>query len=293
MSEVRAAGAVLWRPSPAGGVEVAVVHRPRYDDWSLPKGKLEPGEDPLLGALREVHEETGMTAVAGARAGTTSYEVLVGGQRRPKTVQWWSARATGGAFVPGDEVDALRWCPPAQAEELLTAGRDVAPLRRALALLGSRTVVLVRHARAGDRDAWDGPDADRPLDARGRAQAEALAAPLAAYGPARLVAAPPVRCRDTLGPLARRTGLPVEQEPLLGEDAFAPAASLARLRALVDDVGAAVVCSQGGAVPSLVAAIVDEAGLPPVPTRTRKAAAWVLSLVDGRLVDLDPRPPPG
>jgi 8-oxo-dGTP diphosphatase len=288
---VLAAGGVLWRPADGpDGIEVALVHRPRYDDWSLPKGKLNPGELPLAGALREVREETGWTAVAGRTLGTSRYEVLLDGRLVPKTVRWWALRATDGAFTASDEVDELRWLPPAGAEALLTAGRDVAPLRLLVSAgLATTTVVLVRHGRAGERAAWPGEDDLRPLDERGRKQADLLAELLPAYAPVRVVSPPVVRCVQTVSPLADALHLPVELEPLYGEDGYAqdPAAAVQALLALGAGPGTAVVASQGGAMPALVEAVAEQAGLVLATSRVRKGAVWALVFRDGILVDED------
>ncbi len=115
---VRAAGCVLWRRGDP--IEVALVHRPKYDDWSLPKGKLKRGEDPLRGAVREVLEETGMRCVPGVRLMVSRY--LAAG--RPKEVHYWAAEATGGSFEPNKEVDRMVWLAPAEARERLTHDRD-------------------------------------------------------------------------------------------------------------------------------------------------------------------------
>ncbi|KAB1139820.1 NUDIX hydrolase [Streptomyces luteolifulvus] len=118
---VQAAGCVLWRRSPVHGeLEICLVHRPKYDDWSHPKGKLKRGEDPLAGAIREVAEETGYTAAPGARLPTMHY--LANG--RPKQVHYWAAEAISGGFTPNAEVDRILWLPPTAARNRLTQPRD-------------------------------------------------------------------------------------------------------------------------------------------------------------------------
>ncbi|MFI0812707.1 NUDIX hydrolase [Streptomyces echinatus] len=118
---VQAAGCVLWRRSPVSGdLEICVVHRPKYDDWSHPKGKLKRGEDALAGALREVAEETGYAAEPGDELPTVHY--AAGG--RPKRVRYWAAEAVSGHFTPNSEVDRILWLSPAAARSRLTQPRD-------------------------------------------------------------------------------------------------------------------------------------------------------------------------
>ncbi|MEV0371055.1 NUDIX hydrolase [Streptomyces sp. NPDC050636] len=118
---IRAAGCVLWRHSPSGeGIELALVHRPKWADWSHPKGKLKRGEDARQGAVREVLEETGVTCDLGPELPTARYQV----EGRPKEVRYWAAEATGGSFEPNREVDRMLWLPPAAACSRLTQARD-------------------------------------------------------------------------------------------------------------------------------------------------------------------------
>lgn len=125
---VEAAGGVLVRPGLGGGYEVGLVHRPKREDWSFPKGHLEPGETHLVAAVREVYEETGFRVMVGQSLGDLCYEDNKG---RPKRVRYWAMSVVGGAFVPNDEVDLLIWCDQASAHALLTYRED----RRLLARL--------------------------------------------------------------------------------------------------------------------------------------------------------------
>lgn len=125
---VHAAGGVVRRLAEDGGWEVLVVHRPRYDDWTMPKGKRDPGEDDETCALREIEEESGFRCALGAELPGTSYTDRKG---RPKVVRYWVATVVSGAFAPNDEVDEVRWVAPAEAEELLSYSRDLDVLRAA------------------------------------------------------------------------------------------------------------------------------------------------------------------
>jgi len=270
-------------------VEIALVHRPRYDDWSLPKGKPELGEHLLQTAVREVAEETGHGAVLGRALGSTSYRVAVG----VKTVRWWAAAADGGDFAPSREVDELRWCAPTESLRLLTHAHDHGPL---LALLQPRpattTVLLVRHGRAGDRAAWPGDDRTRPLDDEGRGQADRLRTVLPVFAPRRVLAADRARCVQTVEPLARAVDVPVELEPALTDDAVGHSLErgVARLRALAATGDPVVVCSQGGAIPALLAALSSADGVDlgrGGKVASRKGSTWVLAFADQRLVGAD------
>jgi 8-oxo-dGTP diphosphatase len=129
---IRAAGGVLWRRAPddVGAVEVAVIHRPRYDDWSLPKGKLAAGESELDAAVREILEETGFHVRVGRSLGVTRYAKETEDGTRPKVVRWWAMRAEAGGFTPTGEVDELVWLAPSEAAERLSRSTDVEVLER-------------------------------------------------------------------------------------------------------------------------------------------------------------------
>lgn len=127
MESVPAAGGVLWRPTDGSepAVEIAVIHRPRHGDWSLPKGKLDQGETWTDAAAREVFEETGYRVRIGARLGEVTYpKTAPDGSPGRKVVRYWAMEAVDGAFSPDEEVDALEWLPPAEARERLSYDRD-------------------------------------------------------------------------------------------------------------------------------------------------------------------------
>ncbi len=284
-----AAGGAVWRLAADGTLETAVVHRPKYDDWSLPKGKVDAGEHPLQTAVREVGEETGLQVAVGRRGVQTRYDHRQG----PKRVDYWTMQHVAGDFVANDEVDELRWLPVPAASALVTHPHDAAVLADLARTDVPRvpTLLLVRHASAGEREDFDGPDDDRPLDGRGKAQACRLAALLPAFGPTEVLTAPPVRCRQTITPLAQALGLPLDEVPELGEDGFGadPAAGLALVERLLtprDTPGVSVVCSQGGAIPSVLSALgvrfpgSSAALWPP----SAKGSVWVLGGRPGALL---------
>jgi 8-oxo-dGTP diphosphatase len=289
-ANIHAAGAVLWRKSPedSGVIEIAVVHRPKYQDWSLPKGKLDPGETPVLAAVREVREETGLHCRLGRYLGHVTYPIP--GHRKLKRVDYWAAEAAGGEFTANSEVDRLSWYPLDRVMEQLSYPMDRQVLRAFTRLpADTDTLLLMRHAKAGRRDRFHGPDDERPLERAGQAQAQALVPNLLAFGASEIFSAPPLRCVQTVQPLAEKLGTDIVLEPLFSESGYAAAPDAARERAreLVSDRAVRVLCSQGKVIPDLLNWWAERDGITLPSARNRKGSVWVLSFAAGNLVAAD------
>lgn len=277
---IHAAGVVVWRGSP-GAPEVALVHRPKYDDWSFPKGKLKRGEHPVAGALRELAEETGITAEFGRSLPSSHY--LKGG--RPKRVDYWLARMIAeGPRTDTHEVDDVVWMPVDEAARRLSYEWD-AGLLRALGEVSPATtpLVLVRHGLAGNRQDWKGDDDDRPLDRHGREQSEVLAGVLGAFCLTELVSSPSRRCAQTLEPYAGRAGLPIRLDPVLSENGYDARASLRLAKEAMALNRPVALCSHGKVLPELITGLDERAG----GTRLAKGAFMVLHHAGGDVVAVD------
>ena len=285
-----AAGAVLWRGDLADldSVEVAVIHRPSYDDWSLAKGKLDPGESLPTTAAREILEETGFEIRLGKLLGKVTYPVL----NRTKVVYYWTGEVLGGEFTPNGEVDELRWLPIREARELLSYEVDRLVLDKAekrFRLPATSRVLYIRHGRAHQRRNWDGDDSLRPLDKKGRRQAEMLVPMLLPYKPVAVYSAEPDRCQSTAAPLADELGLEVVVDRLFGDEAWMEnqVACQRRFQELVDAGGTSVVVSQGESIPGMIAWLSANGRLPLDEIEAKKASVWVLSFNGGQLTGAD------
>ncbi|MDN4163343.1 NUDIX hydrolase [Nocardioides abyssi] len=260
--DVQSAGAVVLERID-GQRSVLLVHRPAYDDWSLPKGKLDPGEPAAVAAVREVAEETGLPVRLGPPLPGQRYAIS-GGRR--KHVHYWLGRVRPGASLDvsghtcGDEIDAVAWVPLDDAPTRLTYDHDRETLAGALRVpRGSVPLVVLRHAQAHPRKRWREDDRLRPLAPAGRDEALALVPLLSAYGVAAIVTSPSVRCVETVLPYAGAAGLALREEPVLSEEDATPT-GLARLAtSLVASLVAArsplVVCTHRPVLPDLLATL--------------------------------------
>lgn len=285
-----AAGAVLWRgdlTDPAS-IEVAVIHRPHYDDWSLAKGKVDHGESLPTTAAREILEETGYEVRLGKLLGRVCYPVL----DRTKVVYYWTGEVLSGEFVPNDEVDEIRWCSIDEARALLSYEVDRNILDKAakrFTLPATSRILYVRHARAFRRSNWAGDDNRRPLDKKGRRQAEMLVPMLSPFRPTAIYSARPDRCQQTAAPLAKALGLDVTVDEIYGDEACISnlKGAQAAMQEIVAKGGVSVVVGQGLIIPDMVAWFSDHGRLPIYDIEAKKASVWVLSFHNGELTGAD------
>jgi phosphohistidine phosphatase SixA/8-oxo-dGTP pyrophosphatase MutT (NUDIX family) len=251
---VRAAGVVLLRAGKRG-TETALIHRPHRADWSLPKGKVDPGEHILTAAVRECDEETGLVPRLGPPLMNQTYQAL----GRDKIVDYWRAEiAEDEGFAPDDEVDEVRWVAVEDAPGMLTYPRDADVVRQAVALPPTSPLILLRHTQALKRSDFAGADdTQRPLSGKGRSQAKAIVPLLSAYGIDRVYSSDSVRCSETVRRFAKSIGAPIHAEPTLSEVGHAehPKRAAKRMRELLADPARVVVCSHRPVLPTLVEAI--------------------------------------
>lgn len=256
-NDVLAAGAVVFGP----GKRVLLVHRPRYDDWSFPKGKLDRGEHVAAAAVREVEEETGLHVRLGAPLTRQRYAVSGG---RMKSVSYWVGRAVGSDDVSGyranAEIDQVEWVPYDEALDRLSYGHDQETLREARPLRRpTHAVVVLRHGEARSRKAWRRQDDRlRPLIQAGRQQAQRVIPVLAAYDVTRVISSSSTRCVESVAPYADTTGWKLELEDGLSEEA----ASAEGIVGIVDELLTAdegsVVCTHRPVLPT----VFDALGVP-------------------------------
>ena len=251
---VRAAGVVLLRQG-SRGPEVLIVHRPYRADWSLPKGKVDPGEHLLSAAVRECDEETGLVPTLGPPLPAQEYLAM----GRLKTVAYWRASVgSDEGFAPDDEVDEVRWVGVDEAEALLTYPRDAELVRLAAELPETSPLILLRHTQALKRSDFKGSDdANRPLSGKGRSQAKSLVPMLAAYGIRTVHSSDSLRCLESVRRYSKSIGVTVEHEPSLSEEGHRdhPRRAARRLQALLADPAPSVVCTHRPVLPTLVETI--------------------------------------
>lgn len=285
---IRAAGALLWRENSDLALEVALIHRPRYDDWSLPKGKLEIGETALQCAYREVLEETGIRATFTRQLDTIDYEE----SGEVKRVKYWAAHCALNniEFAPNEEVDQMRWLPATQALEQATHDSDKSIIETFMNQeQHTDTLIILRHTKSLERGDWDEADSHRTLDETGFDQAQLLIKHLAPFAIDELYTSDYTRCVQTVTPLAHARGLSITTVPSLNEESFEldPEKAISFANALKQDEKNILICSHNPVIPSMLRGILNTKLKNKDLIKLEPGDAWIVHRVRGEIVGLD------
>ncbi|WP_300082614.1 NUDIX domain-containing protein [Propioniciclava sp.] len=271
-----AAGTVTLRQRPGKQPQVLLVHRPTYDDWTLPKGKLEPDEYEAVAAARETLEETGVQVRLHQPLEMIRYPISTG----MKAVHYWLASPRAiTKRKPDREVDKVVWLSPKAAFARMTYAHERDVVQQGLDATPTTALLVVRHAKAMDRKNWSGRDQARPITARGRKQAKLLIPLLDAFGVERLTSSSSTRCMQTLAPFGKASGRDVEGWTVLSEEIGEDnpkgvAKHMLRLAEQAASTGVATaVCGHRPVLPTMLAGI-------GVPNRMMQTAATVIVHLD-------------
>ena len=288
MGVIQAAGAVLWRRLSDDLLQVALIHRPRYDDWSFPKGKVESGEAEISCAHREVLEETGYDSAFGPELCKVQYEV----GENIKTVRYWSAEAIGEAAAVHDteEVDQLIWVTISDAYTKLSRKGDQEVLKN-FEKFGADTtpLILLRHGKAIAREEWEGDDGDRPLAQLGQQQSKRMHAIYQPFAVTEIHSSDAVRCYETVSPIARAMSLNLVYWTELSEYAFEKdkKAAINIVNDIIESQARAIVCGHNPVIPGIVAKYIGKKNFKELDHGLLPGEAWILHHRDGEIVAID------
>ena len=284
---ILAAGALVWRKSKEKKIEIAVIHRPKYNDWTIPKGKVELSESSIACAYREVIEETSIETEFGMYLGEVKYQSLDG----PKQVSFWSAQVVKeNTFTPNSEVDAIKWVEAAKAAKFLSLESDKEILSKFNKLkYESKPLVLLRHAKALSRDEWQGDDDDRPLDSLGQMQAKRLLSIYQAFNLEQIHTSDAIRCYDTVEPMAKALGLKLEVSNKLSESAFKKDKEDAfdYARDLIKSDKRALLCSHNPILPKVLNKLTKKSDVESDEEKLYPADAWVIHRIGKEVIQID------
>jgi 8-oxo-dGTP diphosphatase len=289
---VQAGGGVVWRRNDEDRIEIALVHRVEYDDWSLPKGKVEGDESIIACAYREIMEETGFSVRFGPCLGSYSYPV----GDSMKEVTYWSAKFLKVTGTPNpQEVDQVTWIDIDQVETAITRELDREVIRKFREFdPDSKALILMRHAQALARHDWSGEDCDRPLNNHGERQARRILSNFQPYAIEEIHSSSAVRCYESITPMARALSVDFFFTDSLSEDVYLkdkdrPIKYIHRL--LVNDYPV-LVCSHNPILPRTISSFVDKFGVGVSEINLEPADAWIAHHVDREVIAIDFLPAP-
>jgi 8-oxo-dGTP diphosphatase len=284
---ILAAGAVLWRKSEKKKIEVLIIHRPKYDDWTFPKGKAEIGEPLIACAYREVLEETNIESAFGPYLGEVEYLTNDG----EKKVSFWSAKVVKEKeFKPNAEVDQLKWVEVTKVKELLTLDTDRKILEQFLQIeLDTKPLILLRHAKAVTRDEWQGEDDDRPLDSYGQNQAKRLLAMYQVFNLEQIHSSDAVRCYDTVVAIAKGLNIKLEVTGKLSESTFKKDKEKAfdYAKDLIKLNESVLLCSHNPILPKMLNKLTKKSEVDADEGKLLPADGWVIHRIGKEVIQID------
>ena len=283
---IQAAGAIVWRNS-KDKTEVAIIHRPKYDDWSFPKGKVEPSESLIACAYREVIEETNIQTEFGAFLGDVEYLTPDGKKR----VSFWAAKAINQRdFIQNSEVDQLKWVEVKKVKDLLTLETDKKILAQFFKLdINTKPFILLRHAKAVTREEWQGDDDDRPLDSLGQNQANRLLAIYQVYNIEQIHTSDAVRCYDTVNPIVKGLGIKLEVTGKLGESTYKKDKEKAfeYAKDLIKEDARILLCSHNPILPKMLNKLTKKSDVDADEGKLSPADGWVIHRNGKEIIQID------
>ncbi len=287
ISPILAAGAVLWRKSEKKKIEVLIIHRPKYDDWTFPKGKAEIGEPLIACAYREVLEETNIETAFGPYLGEVEYLTNDG----KKKVSYWAAKVIKEKeFNPNAEVDQLKWVEVKKVKELLTLNTDKKILEQFLKIEpDTKPFILLRHAKAVTRDEWQGEDDDRPLDSYGQNQAKRLLAMYQVFNLEQIHSSDAVRCYDTVVAIAKGLNIKLEVTGKLSEDTYKKDKEKAFDYAndLMKSNESVLLCSHNPILPKMLNKLTKKSEVDADEGKLLPADGWVIHRIGKEVIQID------
>ncbi len=288
MSEaISAAGAVVWRKHKDNFTEVAIIHRPKYDDWSFPKGKLEVGESLIACAHREVLEETNLQTEFGPHLGQVEYFTPDG----LKKVTYWSAKVIGEKpFRTNSEVDQLKWIPITKVIEVLTNETDKEIFDKFVKVkFNSKPFILLRHAKAITRDEWQGEDDDRPLSSSGQNQAMRLLSTYQVFNIDQIHSSDAVRCYDTVKSMAKGLDIKLEVSSKLSENTYKKDKEKAfdYVSELIKEDKSILICSHNPILPKMLNKLTKKSEIEADEDKLSPADGWVIHRSGKEIIQID------
>jgi len=288
MSEaISAAGAVVWRKHKDHFTEVAIIHRPKYDDWSFPKGKIEVGESLIACAYREVLEETNLQTEFGPLLGQVEYFTPDG----LKKVTYWSAKVIAEKpFRTNSEVDQLKWIPITKVIEVLTNETDKEIFDKFVKVkFNSKPFILLRHAKAITRDEWQGEDDDRPLSSSGQNQAMRLLSTYQVFNIDQIHSSDAVRCYDTVKSMAKGLDIKLEVSSKLSESTFKKDKEKAfdYVRELIKEDKSVLICSHNPILPKMLNKLTKKSEIDADEEKLSPADGWIIHRIGKEIIQID------